>query len=53
MNYFHGRDLFDSTKKITKAYLSKVDEEFDFEVPVLRDAYGLTALHICLGIDRP
>ena len=35
-----------------QAYLEKVEDEVEFEIPVLRDAYGLTALHICLGIDR-
>lgn len=36
-----------------QAYLENVDGEVSFEVPILQDVYGLTALDICLGIHAP
>ena len=36
-----------------QAYLEHVGAEISYEVPVLQDAYGLTPLHICLGITKP
>ena len=51
--YFIGKDLFDITKDRMQAYLENVDGEVSFEVPILQDVYGLTALDICLGIHKP
>ena len=51
--YFIGKDLFEITKDRMQAYLVNVEGEASFEVPVLQDVYGLTALDICLGVEKP
>ena len=48
--YHSTRDLFEVTRRKLQLWITGADEGTNFEIPILPDMYGVTALDVCLGI---
>ena len=52
-SYFPTKDIFDVASQKVKLFLTgEGNEGSSFEIPILQDIYGQTALDICLGIEN-
>ena len=52
-SYFPTKDIFDVASQKIKLFLTgEGNEGSSFEIPILQDIYGQTALDICLGIEN-
>ena len=45
-----AKDVFDIARKLTDIRITGAENGCTFEIPILPDIYGLTALDLCLGL---
>ena len=50
--YHSTRDLFEVSRRKLQLWITGADDGTNFEIPILPDMYGETALDVCLGITK-